>query len=201
MRARVAIMYSGETVELREVALKNKPESLLKSSSKGTVPVLVQADNSVIEESFDIMHWALAKSDADNWLSTTEQYKEMFALITLNDDEFKVHLDHYKYANRFPDLPAETYRTQGEEFLAILEKRLSQTDYLFGDKYSLADIAIFPFVRQFAHVDKAWFRETPYVNLQKWLTHFLESKLYSKAMKKYAVWQEGDEVCLFGVNV
>jgi len=200
MRARVAIMYSGLTVELREVALKNKPVSLLRSSPKGTVPILIDSDKPVIDESFDIMLWALKQNDPDNWLPNSEQQKEVLDLIKLNDEEFKINLDHYKYANRFSGLPAEEYRTLGEDFLAIMEQRLKQNSFLFGESYSLADIAIFPFIRQFAHVDKPWFKQTPYTKLQQWLTYFLDSRLYSKSMKKYAVWSDEDETCLFGEN-
>jgi len=194
-------MYSGITVELREVALKNKPESLLHHSPKGTVPILIDSDSPVVDESFDIMLWALKQSDPDKWLPNSDQQEAVFALIKLNDEEFKVHLDHYKYANRFSGLPAEEYRKLGEGFLAVLEQRLNQNTFLFGECYSLADIAIFPFIRQFAHVDKPWFKQTPYKKLQQWLTYFLDSRLYSKSMKKYAVWSEEDETCLFGANV
>ena len=159
MRARMALRYSGIAVKIREIALRNKPRHMLQVSPKGTVPVLVLADGVVIDESLDIMHWALAQRDADDWLMAREPALAEHAqrLIAENDGAFKDALDHYKYAIRFPEKPAGTYRAEGDQFLQQLETRLNQQRYLYRDNYTLADVAIFPFVRQFAAVDEAWF--------------------------------------------
>jgi len=195
MRARLAIYYCACIVELREVVLRDKPEAMLQASAKGTVPVLVLADGTVIDESLDIMYWALSQSDADGWLSNLDASQRQLAdeLITLNDGEFKTHLDHYKYAVRFPEQPLGVYRQQGELFLEKLEKRLQDSRFLVSENLSIADVAIFPFVRQFAHVDKAWFDSTPYSKLQAWLGAQLASERFTAVMKKYPQWHEGDE--------
>jgi len=192
MRARLAIVYAQQQVELREVVLRDKPEHMLEISPKGTVPVLQLADGSVLEESFDIAQWALQLNDPQQLLGDDAQLAQMLAMIEENDAEFKDNLDRYKYANRFPEQSEVDYRQQGELFLAKLEQRLQVTTYLFGDKPSFADIAIMPFVRQFAHVDKAWFDQADYPALQRWLAHWLTSDVFLNIMPKYEQWQEGD---------
>ena len=179
MRARMALRYSGVPLSIVEVSLKAKPAEMLVASPKGTVPVLVCADGSVIEQSLDIMHWALARHDPDNWLQPG-----CAALIEDNDTRFKVLLDRYKYAIRYPEHPMEYYRAQGAEFLQRLEDVLARSAYLAGPALSLADVALAPFVRQFAHVDRDWFEQAPYPRLNAWLERFLASELFSSVMKK-----------------
>ena len=209
MRARLAIMASGLTVELREIVLKNKPETMLAISPKGTVPVLfVENESKVVDESLDIMRWVLEQTDPQSFLpqadtdsaTPDERIKHCDQLIQRNDKDFKPCLDRYKYADRYPDFSQQEYRQQGEVFLLELEERLQGNDYLLGDKASLADIAIMPFIRQFAHVDRRWFFEAPYPNLQRWLNNWLESPLFLSIMTKYQPWQEDDEITLFGRN-
>ena len=179
MRARMALRYSGVPLSIVEVSLKAKPAQMLAASPKGTVPVLVCADGSVIEQSLDIMHWALARHDPDNWLQPG-----CAALIEENDTRFKVLLDRYKYAIRYPEHPMEYYRAQGAEFLQRLEDVLARSAYLAGPALSLADVALAPFVRQFAHVDRDWFEQAPYPRLNAWLERFLASELFSSVMRK-----------------
>ena len=193
MRARLGIRYSGIPVELREVVLRDKPASMLDYSPKGEVPVLVLPDGTVLEESLDIIYWALANNDPEQWLSTDEAIRQQAAaLIEENDTSFKHNLDRYKYPERYPDEQALDYRTEGEVFLQKLEQYLNQHRYLLGEHISIADIAIMPFIRQFAHTDKTWFDRAPYPQLQKWLAGFLESELFLSVMKKYPAWQPGD---------
>ena len=179
MRARMALRYSGVALSIVEVSLKAKPAAMLAASPKGTVPVLVCADGRVIEQSLDIMHWALAQHDPDNWLQGDGS-----ALIEDNDTRFKVLLDRYKYAIRYPEQPMEHYRAQGGEFLQGLERRLALTAYLTGPALSLADVALAPFVRQFAHVDREWFGQAPWPHLNAWLERFLASALFASVMVK-----------------
>lgn len=179
MRARMALRYSGVPLSIVEVSLKAKPAEMLALSPKGTVPVLVCADGRVIEQSLEIMLWALAQYDPDNWLGP-----DSAALIEENDQVFKVNLDRYKYAIRYPEQPMEHYRAQGAAFLQRLEVLLEQTPYLAGDTLSLADIALAPFVRQFAHVDRDWFEQAPYPRLNAWLERFLASELFNAVMAK-----------------
>ena len=198
MRARFAIKVSELQVELREVKLADKPEQMLSCSAKGTVPVLLLADGTVIEESIDIMQWALAQHDPQNWLVKSEDdKKETARLIDFNDNEFKQHLDHYKYADRYPDKPIEFFREQAEVFLKILEENLNKSKYLINDNITLADIAILPFIRQFAYVDKNWFDRSSYIKCQSWLDECLKKPLFNKIMQKYPCWKEGDTVQLF----
>lgn len=194
MRARLAIFSADIQVELREVVLKNKPPELLQASSKATVPVLVLPDGQVIDESLDIMLWALQKNDPEGWLNCP--FKQANELIDGNDFEFKPLLDAYKYADRYPE-PAELYRQQAEVFLQGLESRLQHQPYLLGEEVSYADMAIFPFIRQFAHVDKNWFQQTEYHHLQLWLKNFLETDSFAKVMKKHDAWLNGDAAIYF----
>lgn len=185
MRARMALRYSGVAVNIVEVSLKAKPAEMLALSSKGTVPVL-NVDGRVIDESLEIMHWALEHNDPQDWLlkDDPEAQQASAALIEENDQLFKVHLDRYKYADRYPEQPMEHYRGQGAGFLQKLDGLLQQHDNLLADHLSLADTALAPFVRQFAHVDRDWFAQTPYRHLQAWLQRFLESELFVGVMAK-----------------
>ena len=198
IRARLAIRYSGVAVELREVALRDMPASLLQASPKATVPVLVLPDARVINESWDIVHWALHQHDPDGWMGEGGCYRVAAdELIAVNDLSFKPWLDRYKYAVGYPEHPPAYYRSQAEDFLRLLEARLVATRYLLSDALSLADVGIFPFIRQFAFVDKAWFDQTPYRHLRAWLAEFLQSGLFQSVMNKYPVWRPGDEPVLW----
>lgn len=197
MRARLAIAAAQVRVELREVELRNKPEALLLASSKGTVPVLQLEDGKVIDESLDIMFWALQQHDPEHWLEQ-DWLKQAEQLIQKNDGEFKYYLDRYKYADRYPERSELEYRQQGELFLAEYEQRLSQHPYLCGDHFSLADAAILPFVRQLAAVDAEWFEISPYPALKQWLNRFLASRLFETVMTKYLPWKPDDPMLFFG---
>jgi glutathione S-transferase len=190
IRARMAIKYSGIRVEMREVILRNKPDEMIKLSAKGEVPVLLLPDDSVLDESIDIIYWALSINDPEGWTinSGNPLWKKLNELVNTNDFIFKQHLDKYKYSVRFPEHPVEYYRDQGEVFLKQLDERLSLSGYLFEGKITVADIAIFPFIRQFANVDRPWFNQTPYGHLQKWLDMLLVSELFLSVMEKYKQW-------------
>jgi glutathione S-transferase len=177
----MALRYSGVPVDIVEVSLKAKPAEMLAISPKGTVPVL-DAGGRVIDESLEIMRWALAQNDPQGWLLDGDS--RIAELIEANDQGFKVQLNRYKYAERYPEQPMEVYRAEGAVYLQRLEVLLNDRDYLLADHPSLADIALLPFVRQFAHVDREWFAQTPYVRLQAWLQRFLESELFTSIMKK-----------------
>jgi glutathione S-transferase len=185
MRARMALRYCEVAVDIVEVCLKAKPAEMLALSSKGTVPVL-NVDGQVIDESLDIMRWAVARHDPQDWLLKDDPQARIAieALIEENDQHFKVHLNRYKYAERYPQQPMAFYRAEGEVFLRKLEELLEGRDYLLTDHPSLADVALMPFIRQFAHVDREWFAQTPYRRLQAWLQRFLESDLFTSVMAK-----------------
>ncbi|MDO9346237.1 glutathione S-transferase [Pseudomonas pergaminensis] len=182
MRARLALRYAGVPVRIVEVSLKAKPAEMLALSPKGTVPVL-SVEGEVIDESLAIMQWALARHDPDNWLLQGDP--AVLALIAENDQGFKYHLDRYKYAERYPQFPMEHYRAESETFLQKLEGLLADRAYLLADHPSLADMALAPFVRQFAHVDRDWFASAPYPGLQRWLDAFLQSPLFIGVMAKH----------------
>ncbi|MEZ7502408.1 glutathione S-transferase [Psychrobacter sp. Arc29] len=196
MRARLGILFAELSVELREITLKNKPEQMLAISPKGTVPVLQLVDGTVIEESVEIMTWALEQSDPQGLLDK-KTLPQASALIAQNDNEFKYWLDHYKYADRHPEMTQTEYRQRGEVFLQDLEALLTENTYLLGNRVTIADIGIMPFVRQFAHVDREVFYSLPYPKLQQWLQHWLDHPLFVQAMAKFQPWQEGDEVVVF----
>ena len=185
MRARMALRYSGVAVNIVEVSLKAKPAEMLALSAKGTVPVL-SVDGQVIDESLAIMHWALTQNDPQDWLLKDDPVgqQHIAGLIEENDQVFKVHLNQYKYAERYPEQPMTVYRAEGEVFLRRLDELLEGRDYLLAEHPSLADVALMPFVRQFAHVDREWFGQTPYHRLQAWLQRFLESELFTGVMQK-----------------
>ncbi|MHC8314201.1 glutathione S-transferase [Pseudomonas sp. LB3P31] len=220
MRARMALRYSGVSVSIVEVSLKAKPAEMLALSPKGTVPVL-SVDGAVIDESLSIMRWALAQNDPQDWLLKNDPagQAQICALIEENDQVFKVHLNRYKYAERYPEQPMAFYRAEGESFLRKLEgllagqylsvdcrsqpagdgvsgnaastdspspagSLLQERDFLLAEHLCLADVALMPFVRQFAHVDREWFGQTPYVRLQAWLQRFLQSELFTAVMAR-----------------
>lgn len=193
IRARLALHISGIAYELREVDLRNKPAAMLAASPKGSVPVLVLQDGTVIDESWGIMRWALQQHDPENWLGRDGKHlDDAAALVNINDDTFKAALDRYKYAERHHEHPQTYYRTQGEQFLQILETRLHASAYLQGNSLSISDAAIFPFVRQFAGVDPEWFARSPYPGLRSWTETLTQSILFAPVMRKYPAWQDKD---------
>lgn len=195
MRARLALRVSALVCELREVVLARKPAALLAASPKGTVPVLLTPDGQVIEQSLDIMLWALRQHDPLNWLRNEAQLTQIsLPWIARCDTEFKPHLDRYKYPNRYDLATGEIHRSQGAGFLSDLERALAPQGKLLGASTSLADMAIAPFVRQFAHTDAAWFAAQPWPALQAWLSAFEGSALFSSVMEKYPPWAPGQAV-------
>ncbi len=193
MRARLAIRSSGIQVALREILLRDKPARFLATSPKATVPVL-DTGQEVLEESRDIMIWALSRSDSDGWL---DMPPEGHTLIDMCDGPFKTALDHTKYAVRFPDLDEAEEREKALIFLRTLNDRLSDTRFLMGPRRTLADMAILPFVRQFANTDRAWFDGCGLGPLTTWLDDFVESDAFAAIMRKYPPWQEGQDRVLF----
>jgi glutathione S-transferase len=234
MRARIAIFKSQQPVLLRDVVLSNKPAEMILASAKATVPILVLegedeissdinsknstqfkdavtkhsvTNNTVIDESFDIMLWALNRSDPDNLLhrahSSIEQgnstLAEILALITDFDVEFKVRLEAYKCAKRYHENNLSDCREACEQYIQMLENRLTQHDYLFSSRESLADIALLPFIRQFARIERQWYLQSPYPNLQKWLNRYLQSPMFTRVMAKHPLWLDsGEEVVFVG---
>jgi glutathione S-transferase len=193
MRSRLAIVSSNIRVEHREVALKNKPQHMLSLSPKGTVPVLITIGGNIIDESLDIMYWALQQADPHHWLNlNTDQQQITSQLIKHNDGPFKHWLDKYKYADRFPEQTELHYRQQGELTLMMLEQKLSEHKYCIGQTPSIVDMALLPFIRQFAFVDKAWFDSAPYPHVREWLNDFINSDLFNEIMPKLSAWQESD---------
>lgn len=191
MRARMALYYAGIQCEIREITLRDKPPEMLALSPKGTVPVLKLSCGTIIDESLDIMRWALNQNDPDTWLCDTNR-TDIDALINQNDTVFKNALDRYKYPSRYPDENCTHARTIGLQILQDLDKRLSANNMLFGTHIGLADSAIFPFIRQFAFTDTDWFNGLNVPYLQKWLNEHLESSLFIAIMKKYNPWKNGD---------
>ena len=190
MRARTALISSDIQFELREVALRDKPAAMLAVSPKGSVPVLVLPDGGVIEQSWDIMLWALRNNDAQNWLGENEcNVPVALPFLLENDSTFKCALDRYKYPERHLGQAPYFYRAQGEQFLQQLEAHLRVMPYLLGAKFSIADAALLPFVRQFAAVDSAWFSHAPYPQLRNWLSRFTRSELFAQVMQRFPIWQ------------
>jgi len=188
IRARMAIAVSGQKVEFREVDLKQKPQEMISISPKATVPVLQLRNGEVLEESLDIMQWALKINDPQHWLANKDN---QFAdeLIHSNDEQFKYYLDRYKYADRYPEHSLEYYREKASDFPLKLDALLGNNAFLMSENPSLPDIAIFPFIRQFAFVDKNWFDTRGWANLQNWLDNLLDSRLFESVMKKHRPWQ------------
>jgi glutathione S-transferase len=188
MRARMALWAAKIQVEVREVSLRDKPAQLLQISPKGTVPVLQLPDSTVLEQSLDIMWWALTQHDPQGWLNTDRDAAAH--LITINDGDFKKALDRYKYPERYPEQAQSFYRQQGEQFLQLLETALQQHRFVLGESASMADVAIFPFIRQFAAVDAEWFAGSAYPQLRAWLNGWLESALFAQIMQKFPTYIE-----------
>lgn len=192
IRARLAIKASGVAVALREVVLRDKPAALTAASPKATVPVLQLPDGTVLEQSLDIMRWALERHDPHDWIRADEQ-SAVQALVALNDGPFKQALDRYKYAPRYPQRPPHAYRDAGVEImLAPLNARLAEHRFLLRDTPSLADMALVPFVRQFAAVDPAWFAAAPLERLRTWTSALTAAPLFDAVMTRWPAWRPGD---------
>jgi glutathione S-transferase len=202
MRARLALAVSGVSCELREVVLKNKPHALLHASPKGTVPVLVLRDGTVIDESLDIMLWALQQQDPLGWIPAEGNALPIaLTLISQCDGEFKQALDRYKYPHRFGMTNGLHARDAGSVFLHVLEVKLGTHAHLTASHFGLTDAAIAPFVRQFAHTDPLWFATQPWTRLHDWLVRFENSALFNRVMSKYPPWVERSPAVLFpGLN-
>jgi len=191
IRARMALVYSGIRAELREVNLSAMPGSMLQLSPKATVPVLALSNEQVIDESLDIMLWSLSRTDPDQWLDIDETSEQLIQRI---DAEFKPMLDCYKYADRHPRFSQLEHRARAEVFLSELNRSLSNHPYLNGHRLRLTDVAIFPFIRQFAGVDPSWFEHCDYASVRSWLNTMLGSDLFQRVMRKNPFWQPGDAV-------
>ena len=192
MRARMAVAISGLTVELREVVLRDKPPELLEVSPKATVPLLVLPDGRVIDESLNVMRWALDQNDPEGWLIADDAY-----LIQQNDGPFKVALDLYTYPHRYGLDNSLEYRASGMKWLALIDQRLLSGPYICGPNRGLTDIAIFPFVRQFAVTDREWFDRQPLPKLRYWLDALSQSDLFANVMHRYSQWRAGDARTVF----
>ena len=188
IRARMALAYANVQCELRELILRDKPADMLKHSPKGTVPVLITADGKVVDESLAVMLWALEKNDPNNWRHNLATDLE---IIELNDRVFKPLLDRYKYADRHPELSEQQHRELTLPYIKNLNESLIEHNFLTADHIGLADIALFPFIRQYAWVNKAWFDQLPLSQLQQWLDYFLNSSLFHQVMKKYQPFNQG----------
>lgn len=185
IRARLAIKVSGVDVDTQEVSLRAKPKEMLECSPKGTVPVLKLTDGRVLEQSLDIMRWALKQYDPERWLDDDQAVTaDMMALILRNDEWFKPRLDLYKYAVRYPEHPESYYREQAQPFLADLDARLKVDGHLLAERHTLADMAIFPFIRQFCNVNPDWFYASRHQYLVRWMDDLLQSELFLSVMQK-----------------
>jgi len=198
MRARLAIAASGQQVVLREILLRDKPAAFVAASPKATVPVLQLADGTVIDESRDIMMWALTQSDPDGWLAVWQRDKDA-ALRFLDqlDGPFKAHLDRYKYASRYDKSAAVMHRDSGAAFLGDLDRSLSGQAALSGAAMGVLDFASLPFVRQFRIADPQWFDAQPWPHLHRWLSAFLISPRFARIMHKYEPWDAAASPVLF----
>ena len=199
MRARLAMFKSRLPFELRDIVLSNKPKAMLSASPKGTVPVLVLKNTDetlkIIDESLDIMLWALRMSDPDNLLSQSPNYSEeklheMIRIITIFDTEFKTCLEQYKCAKRYHENNLLDYRLACEVYMQRLEERLQQYRFIMSNNESLVDIALLPFIRQFARVERQWYLQSPYPKLRQWLNDYLQSPMFTKVMTKHPLWVE-----------
>ena len=200
MRARLALLLSEQPIIIRAIKLQNKPQCMLDASPKGEVPVLVLSKGTqpqlIIDESMDIMLWALAQNDPRDLLHKNDAtQREVIELIRRADDEFKHPLEQYRAAKRYHRDSEVQWRQQCEVFIQALEIRISQQGFFVGNKASLADFALIPFMRQFGRVDRKWFAQTPYPNLKSWLAAQLQSQLYATMMTKHPLWYTGADAC------
>ncbi len=213
MRARLAIFKSQQPVELRDIVLKNKPEEMVLASPKATVPVVVLPCSTVIDESLDVMLWALGESDPNNLLrsthnqlqenepqqpATSPELNEMLTLIQKFDIDFKTCLEAYKCSKRYHETNLLECRIACEVYIKGLENRLTQHQFIFDGNESLADIALLPFIRQFARVERQWYLQSPYPNVKRWLNQYLQSAMFTKVMAKHSLWSRGQQPLVFG---
>lgn len=199
MRARIAIYFSQQQVILRDVVLSDKPEIMLAASPKGTVPVLVLSNQKIIDESLEVMLWALKESDPDDFLQKNDPdaLSNMLKLISLFDSEFKTCLEAYKCAKRYHESTLTICRQACEVYIQNLERRLSEHDFLMSSKPSLADIALLPFIRQFARVERQWYLQSPYPKLRQWLNNYLQSSMFTRVMIKNSLWTVNNNTIYF----
>ena len=200
MRARIAIFKAQQIVILRDIVLSNKPQEMITASPKATVPVLVLANGSVIEESLAVMLWALNETDPDDLLQSQHEQNltAMLKLIECFDDEFKTCLEQYKCAKRYQEKNIIECRERCELFIKVLEERLTINSFLMSNKESLADIAILPYIRQFARIERQWYLQSPYPKVRLWLNNYLQSPMFTKVMAKYPLCLDNHEVVFFG---
>jgi len=200
MRARLGIFKSKQRVIIRDIVLSNKPDEMITASSKGEVPVLVVSPSLVIDQSLDVMLWAFNESDPNDLLHRQDEaiLTEMLTLIAQFDTGFKTAFDKYSSAKRYHDENVDQYRQNCEVYIQALEQRLNEHAFLMSENESLADLAILPFIRKFARVERKWYLQSPYPKLRAWLNNYLQSALFSKVMKDYPLWLESKEVIIFG---
>lgn len=174
--------------------MNNLPAEALAVSPHATVPSLVISENKFMDESWDIVKWATQQNDPENWLGENNEYlQDAEMLVETNDYSFKDDLDHYKYADRHPEHPMEYYRERCEEFIEELNEMLEENIFLLAERITIADIAVFPYIRQFAMVDKEWFDKAPYPELQRWLISMLDTEWFKEAFKKHEIWIPGSD--------
>ena len=193
----MALSYGDIRVELREISLKNRPQELYQISQKGTVPVLIISDDLVIDESLEIMLWVIANHEKNSWMS--EDLSKELNLIDLNDNIFKKWLDMYKYHDRYPKHSRQYYRKECDKILYEYENRLITSNFFLKNDISMADVAIFPFIRQYANVDYDWF-SGHYKHLELWLEKIVSSKLFTTVMNKYSEWDPNQKPLIINFN-
>ena len=195
MRARMVLLHSKIQCEIREIKLSNKPKEMLAISPKGTVPVLILENGDILDESLDVMLWAIEQGNLRNLFNSGK--KEILDLIKINDGEFKDAIDRYKYSSLYPEKPMIEYRKMGELFLEKIESYLERNKFIFGKNISLADLAIFPFIRQFCRVDIDWFNSSLFKKIKEWTLFFEGSENFIDIMRKIKPWTTGDKPTLF----
>ena len=195
MRARMVLLHSKIQCEIREIKLSNKPKEMLAISPKGTVPVLILENGDILDESLDVMLWAIEQGNLRNLFNLGK--KEILDLIKINDGEFKDAIDRYKYSSLYPEKPMIEYRKMGELFLEKIESYLEKNKFIFGKNISLADLAIFPFIRQFCRVDIDWFNSSLFKKIKEWTLFFEGSENFIDIMRKIKPWTTGDKPTLF----
>ena len=202
MRARLAIFKAKQTILLRDLVLSNKPSEMIAVSPKASVPVLVLANGSVIDESLAVMLWALQQTDPDDLLHGQKEgaLPAMLLLINKFDNDFKTSLEAYKCAKRYQEDNVAQCRVVCEQYIKQLEQRLTEHRFLMSDKESLADIALVPFIRQFARIERQWYLQSPYPRVRQWLNSYLQSPVFTKVMAKHPLWVNEPKAVLFGRN-
>lgn len=195
MRARMVLLHSKIQCEIREIKLSNKPKEMLAISPKGTVPVLILENGDILDESLGVMLWAIEQGNLRNLFNSGK--KEILDLIKINDGEFKDAIDRYKYSSLYPEKPMIEYRKMGELFLEKIESYLEKNKFIFGKNISLADLAIFPFIRQFCRVDIDWFNSSLFKKIKEWTLFFEGSENFIDIMRKIKPWTTGDKPTLF----